>query len=85
MSQPLALTHTPLRNSPRYASRAESIHPSKSTTADAAFLAPDSSPAQSETDYVHQHYTGLFPAFSLSLIAMGMKVALFQHTERSDD
>lgn len=82
MSQPLALTPTtPLKLAPSPRGT-ESIHPSKSAAADAAFLSPVSSAAQSLSDFVHQHYTGLFPAFSHYLIAMGVKVALLL---RSDD
>lgn len=37
-----------------------------------------------QTAYVHQHYTGLFPAFLLSLITTGMKMLLFHHAESSN-
>lgn len=37
-----------------------------------------------QTAYVHQHYTGLFPAFPLSLITTGLKMLLFHHAESSD-
>ena len=87
MSQPLALTPTVLQSPPPPPVEPAPFIQVNPPLLMLHFIVPDShsSPAHSQTDYVHQHYTGLFPTFSLSLITMGMKVALFQHTERRDD